>query len=120
MPSLVGSEMCIRDRSTWEPYASKKPVVLPGSKDRVSGTLKFFDEFKKYGFIILDTDFSDIFLHFDDLNKAGIPIEIFQKARENRIDLRFTFCCMNYIGKHKSSRKAIDIELENKSLLYMK
>jgi cold shock CspA family protein len=34
--------------------------------------MKFFDEGKNYGFIIMDADDSDIFVHYDDLQKAGI------------------------------------------------
>ena len=39
---------------------------------RYTGRLKFFDEGKNYGFIIMDADDSDIFVHCDDLQKAGI------------------------------------------------
>jgi hypothetical protein len=41
-------------------------------RTRYKGRLKFFDESKQYGFIVMDTDKSDIFVHYDDLNKANI------------------------------------------------
>lgn len=34
---------------------------------RETGKLKFFDESKSYGFIVLDSDKSDVFVHLDDL-----------------------------------------------------
>lgn len=40
--------------------------------ERFTGRLKFFDDGKNYGFIIMDADESDIFVHYDDLQKAGI------------------------------------------------
>jgi len=39
-------------------------------KVRLTGKIKFFDEIKNYGFIIIDQDGSDIFVHYDDLSKA--------------------------------------------------
>jgi cold shock CspA family protein len=42
---------------------------------RYTGRLKFFDEGKNYGFIVLDTDNSDVFVHADDLQKVGITKE---------------------------------------------
>lgn len=39
---------------------------------RYTGRLKFFDDARNYGFIIMDADESDIFVHYDDLQKAGI------------------------------------------------
>ncbi len=38
--------------------------IQPG---RFTGRLKFFDEGKNYGFLVMDSDGSDIFVHFDDL-----------------------------------------------------
>lgn len=34
---------------------------------RYTGRLKFFDDNKNYGFIVLDVDNTDIFVHADDL-----------------------------------------------------
>ena len=42
------------------------------NEKRYTGRLKFFDDAKNYGFIIMDSDESDIFVHYDDLQKAGI------------------------------------------------
>lgn len=41
--------------------------MLDEGKERLTGKLKFFDENKSYGFIIMDDDGSDIFVHYDDL-----------------------------------------------------
>ena len=42
------------------------------NEKRYTGRLKFFDDAKNFGFIIMDADDSDIFVHYDDLQKAGI------------------------------------------------
>jgi len=86
----------------------KKPIILDESKERYTGRLKFFDEAKNYGFIIMDDDGSDIFVHMDDLMKANIPKETLRTIKNGNM-IRLSFCCMSYIGKYKKSRKAIEI-----------
>ena len=88
----------------------KKPIILDESKQRYSGTLKFFDENKNYGFIIMDEDGSDIFVHYDDLQKANISKELLKAARLGCI-ITLSFSCMKYIGKYDRSRKATDVML---------
>ena len=58
--------------SSEEKKKNKKPVILENSRERFEGKLKFFDEQKNYGFIVMDKDESDAFVHFDDLRKANI------------------------------------------------
>lgn len=49
--------------------ASKlQPMVLEESKDFFTGKLKFFDEAKNYGFLVMDEDQTDIFVN---LSYAG-------------------------------------------------
>jgi len=88
----------------------KKPIILDESNERYYGRLKFFDENKKYGFIVMEDDGSDIFVHYDDLCKAGITKELLRTARMGNM-IRVNFGCMAYIGKYNKSRKAIDIQL---------
>jgi len=88
----------------------RKPIILEESMERFNGRLKFFDEHKKYGFIVLDDDGSDIFVHFDDLCKANVPKELLRTVRTGNV-LRFNFGLMDYIGKYNRSRKAIEIQL---------
>ena len=92
------------------PREKKKPIILDESKERYFGRLKFFDENKKYGFIVMDDDGSDIFVHYDDLCKANITKDLLRTARMGNL-IRLTFSCMAYIGKYNRSRKAIDIQL---------
>ncbi|KAM3137323.1 hypothetical protein pb186bvf_010503 [Paramecium bursaria] len=54
---------------------SRLPYILDESNERHNGKLKFFDERKNYGFLLMDSDNSDVFVHQDDLNAAGITIE---------------------------------------------
>ena len=38
------------------------PMVLEESKERFNGRLKFYDDEKNFGFIVMDLDKSDIFV----------------------------------------------------------
>eukprot|EP01016_Furgasonia_blochmanni_P055620 TRINITY_DN9341_c0_g1_i14.p1 TRINITY_DN9341_c0_g1~~TRINITY_DN9341_c0_g1_i14.p1 ORF type:complete len:480 (-),score=71.52 TRINITY_DN9341_c0_g1_i14:340-1695(-) len=88
----------------------RKPIVIDESKSRYTGRLKFFDENKNYGFIIMDEDGSDIFVHYDDLCKANISKEMLKAARQGLV-IKLSFSCMSYIGKYDKSRKAVEIQL---------
>lgn len=85
-------------------------MILEESKERFTGRLKFYDETKNFGFIIMDKDGSDIFAHFDDFLKANIPKEVLRASREGII-IQMSFACLTYIGKHNHSRKAVNIKL---------
>lgn len=76
----------------------------------MTGILKFFDESKGYGFIIMDSNQSDIFCHFDDFSKAGIDLNMLRSAKIGNV-VRLSFSCLDYIGKYHQSKKAIDLEL---------
>lgn len=56
----------------------------------------------------MEEDGSDIFLHYDDLIKANIPKEFLKDDKKTK-PLKFSFLCMNYIGRYDKSRKAIDL-----------
>lgn len=61
---------------------SKKPIVLDeGDHKRQTGKLKFFDEEQKFGFIIMDEDNTDIFVHMDDLLQANIGMDILNNKK---------------------------------------
>lgn len=89
----------------------KQPLVLEESLNRYLGTVKFFDENKAYGFLIMDIDNSEIFFHFDDFEKNQFI------TKENLITyklgniIRVSFICMKYIGKYNMSRKAIEVKI---------
>mmetsp|Transcript_10011 Transcript_10011/g.8537 ORF Transcript_10011/g.8537 Transcript_10011/m.8537 type:complete len:90 (+) Transcript_10011:1749-2018(+) len=87
-------------------------MILEESHARYTGRLKFFDENKNYGFIIMDDDGSDIFVHYDDLSKAGIGKDLLKTAKAGAV-IKLAFTCMKYLGKYDKSRKATDIELLN-------
>ncbi|EAS02977.1 cold-shock DNA-binding domain protein (macronuclear) [Tetrahymena thermophila SB210] len=77
---------------------------------RYMGSLKFFDENKNYGFIVMDDDNRDIFVHYDDLQKAGITKEFLKSSKQGNV-IRFSFSCMQYIGKYKQSKKAVELQV---------
>jgi hypothetical protein len=61
----------------------------------------------------MDADESDLFVHFDDLNKAGITKEKLKtyKQTEGYLQVKFTFKVMEYFGKYRQSRKAVELEV---------
>lgn len=75
--------------------------------------------------MVLDNDGSDIFVHYDDLQKAGITKEFMRSlgtqykpaSGVNHFGKgtvkapRFSFVMMVYVGKYNKSRKAIDLKL---------
>jgi hypothetical protein len=93
------------------PYSP--PVQTPvetGETKRYTGRLKFFDDARNYGFIIMDSDESDIFVHYDDLQKAGISKDVIKSFKnEMYMQIRFSFKVMEYFGKYKKSRKAVEL-----------
>lgn len=92
--------------------SAEKPnrLVINESDNRVTGTLKFYNENKGFGFISIDLDGSEIFLHCDDLLKANIDIRpLLRKYSYEQI--KFNFRVLDYMGKYNKSRKVIDINL---------
>jgi cold shock CspA family protein len=83
------------------------------NRERLSGCLKFFDEAKNYGFLVVDQaekDEKDMFVHYDDLKKTMIVKSLLSSSK-NRYSIHFTFHVFGYNGKSKSSKKAVDIKL---------
>jgi 'Cold-shock' DNA-binding domain len=85
------------------------PEMPQNPQEKFSGRLKFFDEMQNYGFFIMDVDGSDLFVHYEDLKKAGLTKEFLKVVKGNAY-VRFTFNCVSYYGKYSLSRKAINIE----------
>ncbi len=77
---------------------------------KTTGKLKFFEENKDYGFIVVDEDKSDLFVHFEDLKKANITKDILLRAKYN-YTFYFSFIIMTYYGKYNLSNKAVDLQL---------
>ncbi len=94
---------------SWQGYPSQPDTLSSGTY--LTGRLKFFDELQQYGFFILDTDGSDLFVHYDDLLKSGVTLNVLQEAKV--YDYRFAFQCMSYYGKYNLSRKAVNIRVLN-------
>lgn len=77
---------------------------------QTSGRLKFFDEVQNYGFLVVDGDNSDLFVHYDDLKSSKLSRDILRQAKTNYF-LQFTFDIVKYSGKYKESRKAVNLKL---------
>jgi len=87
-----------------------KLIPLDDGGRRYTGHLKFFDETKNYGFIVMDDDGSDIFVHFDDLMKANLTKDLLRTAKNGNV-IHLSFSCMQYVGKYNKSRKAVEIQI---------
>ncbi len=87
-----------------------KPLVLEESTARFFGTLKFFDDNKGFGFIIMDINNSEIFFHYDDFELNGVTKEMLMSYKNGNI-IRLSFGCLKYIGKYNISLKAVEIKL---------
>lgn len=95
---------------------SNYQVAYPGSPNGViesmqaSGRLKFFDEVQNYGFLVVDQDQSDLFVHYDDLKSSKISRDILRQSKTNYF-LQFNFDIVKYSGKYKESKKAVNLKL---------
>ena len=94
------------------PVMNQYPLQQDGMIQSVknTGRLKFFDEVKNYGFLIVDRDSSDLFVHYDDLKDAKLSRYILRQAKTNFF-LQFSFDIAFYNGKYKESRKAVNLKL---------
>jgi hypothetical protein len=70
-------------------------MILEESKERFSGKLKFFDEQKNYGFIVMDMDKSDIFVLFKKFRctstTSARPTSVRSSSRQPKMEMRFCF-----------------------------
>jgi len=73
----------------------QQPMILEESKERFSGKLKFFDEQKNYGFIVMDMDKSDIFVLFSYLRSISMisvrPISVRNFSRPQKMAMKYCF-----------------------------
>jgi cold shock CspA family protein len=81
------------------------------SYDRYSGKLKFYQLKKRFGFISLDEDSSDVFLCEDDLILSGISFKKFKEDVFNRCEIRLEFHIKKYLEGEKEKRKAINVTI---------
>lgn len=77
------------------------------SFDRYQGKLKFYQLKKRFGFISLDEDSSDVFLCEDDLILSGICFKRFKEEVFKRSEIRLEFNIKKYQELEKEKRKAI-------------
>ncbi len=90
-------------------HAGSYPYAPGTSSELLTGRIKFFDETQNYGFFTLDSNGSDLFVHYDDLLKSGITKDYIQMAKA--MNVRFAFRCVSYYGKYNLSYKAVDIQV---------
>ena len=81
------------------------------SSERHFGEIKFYQLKKRFGFISLDIDKSDIFLCEDDIVISKINMKKFKEIIFKKIPLRLSFLIKKYNESNVEKRKAIEIEL---------
>ncbi|HUG61709.1 MAG TPA: cold-shock protein [Methylomirabilota bacterium] len=69
---------------------------------RQTGTVKFFNEIKGYGFIVPDTGGNDVFVHISAVQRSGLS------ALDNGIRVSFA----TETDKRGKGPKAIEIKVE--------
>jgi hypothetical protein len=79
--------------------------------DRHTGTLKFYQLKKRFGFITLDEDETDVFLCEDDIVLSGIHHKHFKDTVLHKNALHFSFRIKTYEEQGRIKRKAIEIKL---------
>jgi hypothetical protein len=88
-------------------FAEKQPALDP--KIRYSGKLKNFYIDRHYGFITLQEQGNDIFVHLEDFQKAGIDPETIKAST----DILISFNILSYkINEDTESVKAINLQLK--------
>ena len=102
------SSPCANNNSSKKSKKGKKSEKR--KKEKMTGRLKFFDEAKNYGFMVVDNTQQDMFVHYDDLKKTMISKDMLSSCKD-RYSMRFTFHVFEYAGKNKDSKKAVDIKL---------
>ena len=90
-------------------YTMQCPFFIPPPNDRLTGRIKFFDKDQSYGFFVVDSDGTDLFVHQDEFLRAGITLDYIQAAK--LISTRFSFQKVAYYGKYNLSYKAINIQV---------
>ena len=73
--------------------------------------MKFYHFKKKFGFITLDSDETDIFLCEDDVVLSGINPKVLRNNIINKVTTRFSFCIKVYNENGKEKRKAVDLTI---------
>ena len=87
----------------------KLAASLVNTGDCTSGSLKFYNEQKEYGFIVL-ADGSEIFVHKADLSKHGIKTQHLAQYK-HFYDIKLGFEVLEYQAKGKSNFKAVNISV---------
>ena len=74
--------------------------------ERLGGVLKVYFEKDDFGFIKMSNNEKDVFVHGEDLRKAGVSLKNVSEAH----GVRLSFTLMEYLGKNNISKKAVDVE----------
>lgn len=104
-------EQNLPNKSKQSSIKKAEKMVQKNPQEIFTGIMKHFDEIKNYGFILMDRDHTEIFFHNEDVIKyKGISKDFLKTCRSGNI-ITVSFRCIQYIGKYKLSRKAIDIRI---------
>ena len=102
--------------SSCSPMAYSSPIMCPNYgfvpfTEMLTGRIKFFDSTQGYGFFVVDSNGTDLFVHYDEFMKIGMTVESIQMAAS--LGLKFSFQKVMYYGRYNLSSKAINIQMIN-------
>lgn len=82
------------------------------SDERFIGEIKFYQLKKRFGFISLDIDKTDVFLCEDDLVLSGVNIKKFKETVFKRVPIKLSFAIKFYYEFDQKKRKAVNVKIE--------
>ena len=89
---------------------NKKPTILEESPEFFSGTVKYFDSIKEFGFIIPENEVKELFFHYHDVSDDRLSKEVLSLCKVG-IVISVNFRIMSYMGKYQKSRKAVQVKI---------
>jgi cold shock CspA family protein len=108
----------IASNTTPSPRPVKVEVIEYDTSIRYKGRVKFYNEAKKYGFIVEDDTNKEIFTYGDAFEKAKISTQHLKEVKKDGgRKILVTFCKFHYLGNEKSEKvKAEDIQVISNTL----
>lgn len=88
-----------------------QPPILSHDKSKTTGRLKFYNEAKEYGFIVMN-DKTEVFVHKADLLRHNIDTRSLAYYRQY-YDIVMEFNVQEYKGREKVNRKAVDLAIRD-------
>ena len=86
--------------------------ILPEDQKYYNGTIKFYNQKKKYGFILSQIGNKEIFFHYEDIKHTKTPRK-WLKSADKEFLFQVKFQIKQYQGKKEESIKAVNIKINS-------